>query len=604
MKSIDVIENNFKSISGIDLNLKTFPIKKSDKKHQVDTDTDKSKKFGEVFTPIWLVDYMIGMAKIKKNDIKTLDLCAGYGQFSIRLLRYYKNKFKNIDNFFTNHYFSELQISSCFKLMTIFGSDINLFIGDSLYLNKVPQNAKGIWVYLKEFNGWISLTKTIRNVFRNSVSEEDFVNKVEKITEAYNQEYLKMNNELSQIVKSQKGRLQTFKMIQDNLTSWQEYETPQEIISDMVGLVDDIEHKTILVLFNAEIVENLIHSKKLQKENITFACDKEAEITARYIKEIYGVDYILFGQNIKDVEKTFDNVKKTIKFDLCLSNPPYNGGIDLKILQALMNDGGEESVAKEYIIVHPSTWLLDQKNKNNLYINIKNMLSGKLKSVKFFNGNLVFGIGLFVPCVISHIVINNSYPNTKVNLFDEEFTVNDISDITKFGKSWVSIVKPFMNEIEKIIKKDGHVWLHRIKVDNNRISCQLARVRGHVNISSNARHDEMVSDDFYTMLPRNAEEIYGIRKALDQRGGPSFEFNSTIERDNFINYLKSDFARFCFSLLKNKSDVDCGELTTIPWLDFTQSWDDEKLFKHFDINQETQDYIKNFLPDYYGIRKK
>jgi hypothetical protein len=48
--------------------------------------------------------------------------------------------------------------------------------------------------------------------------------------------------------------------------------------------------------------------------------------------------------------------------------------------------------------------------------------------------------------------------------------------------------------------------------------------------------------------------------------------------------------------------IDNGELNNLPWLDFTQEWNDEKLYKYFDINQETQDYITNFLPDYYNIR--
>ena len=41
----------------------------------------------------------------------------------------------------------------------------------------------------------------------------------------------------------------------------------------------------------------------------------------------------------------------------------------------------------------------------------------------------------------------------------------------------------------------------------------------------------------------------------------------------------------------------------IPWLDFTEEWDDDKLFKKFDISQELQDYIRDFLPDFHGIRK-
>jgi L-lactate utilization protein LutB len=56
-------------------------------------------------------------------------------------------------------------------------------------------------------------------------------------------------------------------------------------------------------------------------------------------------------------------------------------------------------------------------------------------------------------------------------------------------------------------------------------------------------------------------------------------------------------------LLKNKSDLHRGELEIVPWLDFTEEWDDNKLFAKFDVSQELQDYIKDFLPDFHEIRK-
>ena len=47
-----------------------------------------------------------------------------------------------------------------------------------------------------------------------------------------------------------------------------------------------------------------------------------------------------------------------MKFDLVFSNPPYNSNIDIKILNEIID------VADEFVIVHPSTWLIDIKNRN------------------------------------------------------------------------------------------------------------------------------------------------------------------------------------------------------------------------------------------------
>ena len=114
-----------------------------------------------------------------------------------------------------------------------------------------------------------------------------------------------------------------------------------------------------------------------------------------------------------------------------------------------------------------------------------------------------------------------------------------------------------------------------------------------------------IKDDFYGVVSNNQNEIETKNKSQDvcfSRGSYLY-FNSEIERTNFINYMKTDFARFCLSIYKIRKDFDAGEMELIPWLDFTEEWDDDKLFKKFNVSKELQGYIREFLPDYYGIRK-
>jgi site-specific DNA-methyltransferase (adenine-specific) len=116
---------------------------------------------------------------------------------------------------------------------------------------------------------------------------------------------------------------------------------------------------------------------------------------------------------------------------------------------------------------------------------------------------------------------------------------------------------------------------------------------------------KILKDDFYTMLMQDSEGNKGIRQPnLHKPGGatPTFRFTTEKERDNFINYLKTNFARMALSLYKNGQHLENGEMSLIPYLDFTQEWNDEKLFKKFNVSQELQDYIREFLPDYHGIR--
>ena len=156
------------------------------------------------------------------------------------------------------------------------------------------------------------------------------------------------------------------------------------------------------------------------------------------------------------------------------------------------------------------------------------------------------------------------------------------------------------------IEINGYVWSKRICSTNrlvhaDKFYCQLAAIRGH-----ELRNDpnNMHQADFYTMLMKDSEQNKGVRNVNVRKDGfIVFEFDSEIEQNNFVNYLKTDFARFCLSIVKNTQNIHYGEMELIPWLDFTQEWNDEKLFEEFNVSKELQDYIREFLPDYYGIRK-
>jgi len=174
---IPFIESRFLQVAQLEGDIALFPLTKENHL-QVVTDKDKSSKFGEVFTPLWLVDEMITRVSDydwKNQNLTTLDLCAGYGQFTIRMLRkkysvlgdnfdvykFLKSYPDEIRKQSATHSFSELQLSSAYKLLFIFGSRINLFIGDSRMLNILPDGTKGIWYYCTKSNNWIECTDKV-----------------------------------------------------------------------------------------------------------------------------------------------------------------------------------------------------------------------------------------------------------------------------------------------------------------------------------------------------------------------------------------------------------------------------------------------------------
>lgn len=141
MQTVKEIEERFLEVSGLDLDLSVFPLDESTNS-QMKVDKEKRDQFGEVFTPLWLVDKMILKPGVKKlhESKSTLDLCAGYGQFTIRMIRALANYDQNFDVLRwlkENHTFSELQLESAYKILYIFGTNINLLIGDVLKIKEV-----------------------------------------------------------------------------------------------------------------------------------------------------------------------------------------------------------------------------------------------------------------------------------------------------------------------------------------------------------------------------------------------------------------------------------------------------------------------------------
>lgn len=140
---LEDIEKRFCEVTNLNIDLTVFPIKECD---NIKTNKEKSKKYGQVFTPIFLVDQMIEMAELDPN-IKYLDLCAGKGQYGIRLLRALTNKFPDfdLDEFMKNHlWFIEIQEESCKDLQYIFGENINLYCGDAFNLKYSEETDRGV----------------------------------------------------------------------------------------------------------------------------------------------------------------------------------------------------------------------------------------------------------------------------------------------------------------------------------------------------------------------------------------------------------------------------------------------------------------------------
>lgn len=370
--------------------------------------------------------------------------------------------------------------------------------------------------------------------------------------------------------------------------------TPAEICEMMLEKVDLVNAKSILVLYNLELLFAL--KKKKYKGVVTFftQSEKKASIASKILPNTI-VEYIDKEEN----PLYFMETKWPEKFDIVIANPPYSGKLDLKFL-----DKAFDIAKEEVVFVHPSPiWV--SKRENSFFTKKRDSISKNLKSLTLLNGNGLFGIGLYTPISITHLVKEHKgliYYKNYITGEDKTITENEIENLSIFGmnKSFNSVYKKLY--LNKSIEKSSQKGFYYTSGGNNHQKylrnenayiVDFTHIKGHTVQGENVdKTDFLYKHDYFVYCKKNT--------IVKHRCNPNyliwFEFQTKKEAENFLSYIKTDFARFCLALVKRDQVI---KLTSLPWMDFTQEWTDDKLYVHFGITEEEQTFIKEVIPPYY-----
>lgn len=292
------------------------------------------------------------------------------------------------------------------------------------------------------------------------------------------------------------------------------------------------------------------------------------------------------------------------KFDVCLMNPPYANGLGQKFfLKGLQ-------IADVNVSVLPAAWLLGRRQNKKL-TDYFDRYGGKIEQI--------FGIDYFDAEIIGTMSINylDKRQNSKIIFGDN--TYEESSKIRKWSND------PLMTEFYNKVRPD----LFQDNVENH-IRRRPNGGKGFIGCpEENAPDPEWwiirlrclmghpgEPDEFVVISKSDFEYHCGKYKDLVKRTiydnntkrerifvDYYIHFDTEREVRNFYNFIRTDFARACLWFYKAGMSLKDGILKSIPWFDFNEEWNDEKLFQMFEIKDEVRKHIEEILPDYYNIRK-
>lgn len=258
-------------------------------------------------------------------------------------------------------------------------------------------------------------------------------------------------------------------------------------------------------------------------------------------------------------------------FDVVITNPPYMRGLHLKFLEKAVD------TSKQVVCIHPSEWILNKQRattgKRKNYARIRNKLQNLGVDITFIK-NPWEEADIFLPISITHV---------------DRKTKTDLSLLTKW---WDGKIEKKL--LKKIYDKTPR-WLDEAKMRKGLWYSSIVKI----------------ADDGYTDIVyldgvrRKVKNMYSIankfclepsQMPLKTRSGKErwhVGWNTKEEAKNFIDFsTATKFMRAYLAIVKIDQNV---VWTSIPLLDFTQVWDDSKLYEYYNLDEEEIKYIENLM---------
>ena len=273
-------------------------------------------------------------------------------------------------------------------------------------------------------------------------------------------------------------------------------------------------------------------------------------------------------------------------FTQTIGNPPYLKNIHLDFLLKALQ------ISDNVSLIHPAGWLY--RSTKDIENKVKTALKGRVKKLKFFNGNHTFAPAQFAaPLVITYAVKNHVGPiEIEYDFTGNKYYIDSLDDLP--SGYWEPTEKHW--ELVNKVKQIAHLnnaYQYVSKFTDKVTDCTL-KIPEICGDGRTKDKTKTCKNDFWIFF-HGKSDIYGYKKH-----SRCFQLNSSEERANMVSYLRTKFARFGLSINKVSQHLYIKRyLETVPVPPLDRQWDDNSVFDYYNVTQEDRDYINNFIPDYY-----
>ena len=264
----------------------------------------------------------------------------------------------------------------------------------------------------------------------------------------------------------------------------------------------------------------------------------------------------------KDTLAETDN----FRYSLVFMNPPYERDLHKKFLLWAAKH------AENIVSIQPCQFLYSHKGKREIDHALHVLIDNFCMSIEIVNPNTIWPLNAFASPVGIFYIKPTVSTATSFEVYDtmtdDKYYAYACSAITKNCTK----LHNFSDKLSNFMKSNKSLRDFKENKPSKEWIVEIARVRGHINTKSKDLYD---NDDFATFVTKDNKP----KRASEFTGKQCFSFDTEIEANNFLIYLKTDFARTCLYLSKHGVHLDSTELEMVPYLDYSVMYTDEELFK-------------------------